>query len=204
MKLWDRLKSWWSKSTGEKDWVAPNLTEDQVVEKMAADLAGAIEGHGKAFVRQVVIIANQVGVPPKYLQYVFWTLVEGQRGWPEMRTTTKQALAFGRDVMVQTMATPAYRDGLEVPPFEVEGQIDMAVKKTALWVATAMHSSIVKAYLAKLKKWNAAMQKATFGRLPPDKALPYLKRLFEAQLERNAAKFDGGSLLDQWVFNLLL
>ncbi len=210
MKLWEKVKALWRKWTHGDDsveateWKAPATAEDQVVKKMADELGDVIESHGKPFVRQVVIIANEVGVPPKYLQYLFWTLVEGQRGWPEMQPAAKKALAFGRDVMVQAMATPAYRSGLTVPPFEIEGQVDMAVKKTAFWVMTAMHASILKKYLAGLKKWDPAMRKAVAGRLAPNKAMPYLKSLFEAQLDRNASKFNNGDLLDQWVFNLFL
>jgi hypothetical protein len=202
VKLWDALKKKWRQWT-RQEYPGPALTEAQIIEKMAADLAQRLVQHGKPFVRQTVVEASNAGVAPEHWQYVFWLIATSPEHWPALSDDMKKALRFGRDVMRAARVTPNYRSGLELPPGEAEVAVDRAVKGIAFWTASAMTSSILGFYSKALKKWERPMQSATAGRLPKDKALVYMKVLFEAELERDPSRFEHGGLLDQWVFGVL-
>jgi hypothetical protein len=203
VKLWDTLKKHWHKWTGSPTYRGPSLSEDQIVDKVADEVGSAIEKQGNAVVRQIVIEANKAKVPPAALPYTFWLITSARKHWPEMSKLKGAGLSFARDIMAETGVTPLYRDAMALPPAEQEGAIDQAVNKVAFWAASSLALEIHKVYRKALVKWERPMQKATEGQLPPDKALPYLKRLFEAHVERNPARFVTGDLIDQWLFSLI-
>ena len=203
MSLWDSLQKMW-RGWARSEFYGPSPTEDEVVEKIAEDFATVIEAQGKPFVRQVVIEANKAGLPKSSWQYLFHAIAGDPAGWPQMPDVLRNALLFGRQVMSRAGVTPNYRDGLDVPLENLEGQIDQAIKGVAFWVAKEMVGTLHKAYLKLLQKWRRAMRAATKDtRLPDDKVLPWAKQLFEAQVERNPMQFRLGNLLDQFFFRLL-
>lgn len=198
MKLWDNLKKVWRNWT-RTEYSGPTMTENQIVAKVADELGEALESQGQAFVRAVVTKANKHGLPPDYWPYLFWVITEGQKHWPSMSSRMRHALSLGRAIMAHSGATPSYRAAVQTPPYEFETAVDKAVKGTALWVASTMSADVLDAYTRSLKKWEGAMQKATADRLPANKAVAYLKTLFEAHLDRNPSQFKRWSLLDRWA-----
>ena len=201
MKLWDSLKNLWRKWT-QSEYRGPDLTENQITDKVAEAVADAIEKQSKPFVRQVAIEANKAKVPTEFWPYVFWLIDSAKQHWPTMGAMSRGALELGRDVMRETGDLPDYKGAVVLPPADLEGTLDGALKATAFWAATTMSKAILGAYSKALRYWAPAMAKATEGELPPDKALPYLKRLFEAQLERNPGLFFQGDLISQWMFGV--
>ena len=171
---------------------------------MAADTARLMLGYGKPFVRQVVIEANEAGLDPGLLGYVFWAIVEGRKHWPAMKPKLKASLDLGRDLMVAGGDVPSYRGSMLLPATgEDEQRVDAVLKTMAFWVGSQMNASLIGGYMGILDKWEGAMQKATEGRLPKNRALPYMKALFEAQLDDNCSRFSLGSLLCRWIFSVM-
>lgn len=201
MKLWGSLKRLWRRWTGGL-YAGPTLSENQVTDKVAEDLVSAIEKMGKVIVRQVIIEANKVGLPPSSYPYLFWVLLRDRSGWPKMHKINKRGLGFLQTVLSETGEEPSFQGAFPLPPAGKEALIDKALDALGLWAAAGLGLKILKVYHKSLSKWEGAMQKATADRLPPDKARTYLKVLFETQVERNPAQFYKGYLIDEWMFML--
>jgi hypothetical protein len=201
--VWNNLKRWWKKWTGSSVYTGPTLTENEITDALGDKIGDAIEGKAQAVVRQIAIEAKNAGLKPEYWPYLYWLIASQPEHWPSLSQTFKNALLLARDVMVGTGNAPAYHAAVEIPPVEVEGQVDQAVNAVATWAVTTMNREILGVYRNALAYYEPAMQRATEGRLPANKALVYLMRLFEAQLERYPGRWANGDYIDQWMFGVL-
>lgn len=200
--VWGKIKRLWHKWRGKGEFEDPTAAESKVVNKLAENLSAATQAQASPFIRAVVEMTNKHQLPAEYLQYVFWLIAENSRNWPRMSDRYNGVLALGRDLVIGEGKMPNYRDGLKVPPPEYEETVDKVIEWVAFWVSAKMKATLLKVYLADLKFLAQRMQKVLGDRLPADKALPYLKALFEEELSRNPRQFPGGDLLDRVIFTL--
>lgn len=200
--VWNKLRGLWRKWRGKGE-VDPSRVEDQIVQDLSQSLFDVVESQANPFIRAVVEMANKHKLPPQYLQYVFWLIAEKTQSWPSMRSGYADALSLGRDIVLDQLLMPNYRDGLVVPSAKYEETVDKVVEWVAFWVITKMKANLLRSYLMILKRLTPNMQKALGDRLPSDKALPYLKELFEAELAQFPGRFPGGPMLDRVFYTLL-
>ncbi len=133
-------------------------------EKVAKDALEAfsskITARANSVVRQVAIEADKAGMPMEYLQYVYYTLNEQQRRWPNLAKRHKAALQFALRLVNEVGAMPRYHAGIQVPPTEFEATVDTAITALAAWCNSSLFFDILKDYKGILKQFSKPYVKA--------------------------------------------
>lgn len=201
---WDGLKRRWKKWKGKRKFTGPTPSEDQVVDHFADDFVEhVLWPSSTSFLRQVVLEANKAGIPSQYLPYVFWALVDGRKWWPNMHPMMVKGLRIALSLVRSQGDMPNYRGALSTPPPEMHTALDQTIKGLAMWTLNGWAPSLIGGYTKMLKKWERQMVRAVGDSLPSDKAMAYLKVLFEGYLRKQPGRFLDGMLLERVVFDLL-
>jgi len=166
-------------------------------------LKKAIAAQSKPFVTQMLLEAKKLGLPADYWPYLFWSLVEQKKNWPDMPRDQEWALNIGRDIMKRQGDTPAYGRNYEIPTtFDDEKKVNEVLRRMALWCNGTMASNILSGYLDALKSKQRAITKVRDD-IPKGMEYTYLKAAFEVSLRDTPALFDDGVFLERVVRRLL-
>lgn len=176
--------------------------ELKIFKAMAKDFGGKLKGQGKAVVRKVTTVSNQAGLPPEYLPYVFFVLVEQVQNWPEMMPEQAKALRLGRLLMVEGSAVPNYRGQVQLPPSELEEAVGEILKRVGFWVQSKLSAELVGEYQKLLQQNMSKIKGILKDRVAPDKIPQVADGSFRLLVSEHPEWFTGGKRL-QSTFDLI-
>lgn len=163
------------------------------------DLQAVANSQGKALVRQIVTDANNLGIDPNHLQYVFWTLVN-EAQWPRFNPVETMSLKLAVSIMNRTGATPNYAAGFSVPDdLTIDSATDEVIKRAAAWARMGMMPALLQGYKGALQKQVRKVPRATGRRVKKDQAFNFLRKAFRQILDLRSRWFTDGELLRRIV-----
>ena len=172
----------------------PEPPEQKLIKRFAEDFSREVLKQSRSFVKQVAVEAGKAGLAPKWLPYVFYTLVESQESWPTTSKGMERALAIGRDIMKATGDTPSYRGSLQLPPSEAEEAVNKALEGLAMWCYSGLAIAIGKAFSKLLKRYAGEVQ-GLGANVPKGHEDTYLRAVLMQALDNNYTRFPNGNLL---------
>ena len=175
--------------------------ENRLIARIGQDFWEVVRGQSKPTVRQIVLTANQAGVPSEALQYVFWILMEQKGSWPSIPRDQKMALLQALRVIVAEDDLPNYRQGFQMLSPEHEEAVQDTIRRLGVWAISTLRTTIMSGYWGIFKTYqkDAAPIMAQRG-VPPGKTVGMLRAFFEDALKQATRAFPHG---DKLLWHLL-
>jgi hypothetical protein len=174
-------------------------SEDALMLGVAKALDAGLVDIGKSAVREIVIEANRLGVPPDDLPYVFWAL-NTKAGLPKLDAKQQQALDMMLTIMNRTGVMPNYPSAFKpTDNLATDSAVDVVARHMGAWALRTMYPALLQAYRAALQSQVRYVTKLTNGQVKKGNEFEFLRLAFRQILSLQSRMFRDGELLRRVV-----